>query len=532
MPPPRQLARAAAALAAALLLPLPARGAWSDGDAGIANNGVNASSTPLPSNATADCFAACVASPSCAAWQVTPSTPACTGGAPAVCTLKSTFGARWAGREGALDPVSLNACAISGIPVRNGTPVLQPLAFTPPPLASVTPSGWLRDELALHASGLTGYLNLFWPDVMNSTWVGGDGDGYLHERGPYWLNGAVPLSVLLGEGAPAPPAPYANLTTQLDTYLSYIADHAAPSGWLGPDDTASGDQFWARMPLLTAMTQWVEGHPRDAPKYIPAICRYVVEARRRMLAGPYQLNDWSAARVQDYIITLWGLIDHFAELQAAGLVPPGVTEATLYHAAYVAHAQGIGNGAIWEDYFDGPLFPEGPVLTNFGMLDHGVNVAQAIKSAGVWWRALPNASLTQSSYTRMARLDAFHGSPTGVVQADEHLAGPEPQHGTELCGVVEAMYSYEWLGAIYGDPAFFERAELIAYNALPGTMTKDVWAVRGCGRVRACARARGRVRAWARVGASRVARTPIRIATVSHPKYARVDSSGLRFPSA
>jgi uncharacterized protein len=31
-------------------------------------------------------------------------------------------------------------------------------------------------------------------------------------------------------------------------------------------------------------------------------------------------------------------------------------------------------------------------------------------------------------------------------------------------------------GEIIGDPVLFERAEVIGYNALPATMTKDMWA--------------------------------------------------------
>ena len=48
--------------------------------------------------------------------------------------------------------------------------------------------------------------------------------------------------------------------------------------------------------------------------------------------------------------------------------------------------------------------------------------------------------------------------------------------GTELCTVVEAMYSYEVLFGIHGDPLFAERAEQIGYNALPATFTSDMWA--------------------------------------------------------
>lgn len=94
----------------------------------------------------------------------------------------------------------------------------------------------------------------------------------------------------------------------------------------------------------------------------------------------------------------------------------------------------------------------------------------------MWWRQYPNASLIDSSHLRVALLDAWHGSPAGVVQADEHLAGSMPSHGTELCGIAEALYSHLSLGDILGDASWFDRAELIAYSAYPAALSKDMWA--------------------------------------------------------
>ena len=63
-----------------------------------------------------------------------------------------------------------------------------------------------------------------------------------------------------------------------------------------------------------------------------------------------------------------------------------------------------------------------------------------------------------------------------MFSADEHYAGRDPSQGTELCAVVEAMFSLETDISILGDPALGDRLERIAYNALPGTMTDDAWA--------------------------------------------------------
>ena len=77
------------------------------------------------------------------------------------------------------------------------------------------------------------------------------------------------------------------------------------------------------------------------------------------------------------------------------------------------------------------------------MATHGVNNGQAVKSGPVWslvsgklydWRAVMHM---------IAELDKYHGLPNGMFSCDEHLAGLNPSQGTELCTVVEYMFSLE-----------------------------------------------------------------------------------------
>jgi len=88
---------------------------------------------------------------------------------------------------------------------------LAPRAFEPLPAGSVTPRGWLLKQLQLQASGLSATLDLFWGDVANSIWTGGNMDTGLHERFPYWCRNILsPLLSFLyvhkkgGVGACAP----------------------------------------------------------------------------------------------------------------------------------------------------------------------------------------------------------------------------------------------------------------------------------------------------------------------------------------
>ena len=72
-------------------------------------------------------------------------------------------------------------------------------------------------------------------------------------------------------------------------------------------------------------------------------------------------------------------------------------------------------------------------------------------------------------------LDQYNGTPVGLFTGDECLSGLSPIQGTELCSVAEQMYSYELLYAYTGDPKWAQRLEVLAFNALPASISDDMW---------------------------------------------------------
>ena len=106
---------------------------------------------------------------------------------------------------------------------------------------------------------------------------------------------------------------------------------------------------------------------------------------------------------------------------------------------------------------------------------HVVNTAMATKAAALSWR-LDQRPADRAFATRMLEiLDRHHGQVTGVFSGDECLAGRSPLQGTELCAVVELMYSLEHLFSVFGDASFGDRLERVAFNALPATFAPDMW---------------------------------------------------------
>jgi hypothetical protein len=106
---------------------------------------------------------------------------------------------------------------------------------------------------------------------------------------------------------------------------------------------------------------------------------------------------------------------------------------------------------------------------------HVVNTAMAIKAYGLSWRLTRNEAERVFAATMLDILDRYHGQVTGMFTGDECLAGKNPVQGTELCSVVEAMYSLEHLISLTGDAAFGDRLERVTFNALPATFASDMW---------------------------------------------------------
>jgi uncharacterized protein len=100
----------------------------------------------------------------------------------------------------------------------------------------------------------------------------------------------------------------------------------------------------------------------------------------------------------------------------------------------------------------------------------------ALKMSGLWWLVTGDPDDRRAVDHHLVTMDRHHLMPNGVHSGDEHYAGTNPSQGTELCAVVEGMFSVEHLLAIAGDPSLSDRLEKMTFNALPGTFDGDMWA--------------------------------------------------------
>jgi uncharacterized protein len=330
---------------------------------------------------------------------------------------------------------------------------LAPSAFQLLPLGSIKPTGWLKDQLQIQANGLSGHLDETWADVgPNSGWLGGTGESW--ERGPYYLDGLIPLAWLLDD---------ARLKAKAQKFVDWTLTHQAPSGMIGP---ATNDDWWPRIVMLKALTQYQE--LTGDTRVIPLMDRYFRYQLAELPRRP--LRDWGKFRWQDNLLIVIWLYNRTGS-------------SYLIDLARLLHQQGhdwlaeYANFQYTERVTEAFLkLEKGNGLKDPDLATHGVNNAQAIKTGPVWSLVSGSDADRAAVFQMLSALDRYHGLPNGMFSCDEHFAGRDPSQGSELCSVVEAMFSLEQALAITGEAALGDRLEHLAFNALPGTFTDDMWA--------------------------------------------------------
>ncbi|MFB6097626.1 MAG: beta-L-arabinofuranosidase domain-containing protein [Salinibacter sp.] len=104
---------------------------------------------------------------------------------------------------------------------------------------------------------------------------------------------------------------------------------------------------------------------------------------------------------------------------------------------------------------------------------HGVNTAMGLKQPALQYLLTGEKRYLEAVEAGFQYLRRAHRQPQGMFSGDELLHGTDPVHGTELCSVVELMYSLEALAGITGRVDLADRLERVAYNALPAQHTAD-----------------------------------------------------------
>ena len=301
----------------------------------------------------------------------------------------------------------------------------------------------MKKQLELQVSGLCGNLDKIWPDIRDSAWVGGTCEGW--ERVPYWLDGFIPLAFLLRND---------DMIARAKRFIDRILSFQQEDGWLCPNGNTPREKYdtWAIQLIAKVLTVWYDC---SGDERIPqALYRLLKNYHDLLSTGKIRLFGWGKSRWYETFIAL-----HFLDR----LYPD---TAWIPSLAQILKKQGTDWTAL-TDRWETPL-------NEWTQETHIVNLVMMLKFQAV------SHDLLKEPYTDSAEdlyqiLRKYNGTPVGIFTGDECLSGQSPIQGTELCSVVELMYTMEWLYAETGNAKWAERLETVAFNALPATISEDMW---------------------------------------------------------
>ena len=306
----------------------------------------------------------------------------------------------------------------------------------------IKPKGWLYKQLRIQATGLSGNLYKVWPDVRDSSWIGGTKDGW--ERVPYWLDGFIPLAYFLEDD---------DMIARAKKYINAIISKQNDDGWLCPcsKENRANYDAWAVFLMTKVLTVYYECSKDE--KIPDVIYRTLKNYYELISTEQIKLFGWAEYRWFEFFIAINFTYERCKEDWLKDLAKIIKKQGSDYEACAV--------------HWDTPR-------NEWAFYTHIVNIAMMLKYEAV------SCELLDTEYKDIAEklrgvLQQYNGTVVEIFTGDECLSGISPIQGTELCAVVEQMYAYELLFAYTGDSKWAERLEILAFNALPATISDDMW---------------------------------------------------------
>ena len=309
----------------------------------------------------------------------------------------------------------------------------------------ISPSFWVKHQLQTQLNGLSGHLCDFWPDISDSAWIGGGHDSW--ERTPYWLDGYIPLVYLLDDKK--------GIKT-VEFYISNIIKRQQEDGWIAPNnvDRAKYD-VWGIFIVLKALLEYAK--VKNSKKVYEAIYKGLKALDNHL--DKYPLFDWGKYRWFEALLIIHPIYKRYKEEWLLNLVDK-------------LHEQGFDYYKYYQEDFLKEKGPKG----QWNLYTHGVNNAMAVKCYALYSLFTGKKEDYQKADYMLKMLNKYHGNVMGAFNADECFAGKRPEQGSEVCLIVELMYSLETLSRVSGKNKYFKQLERIAFNALPNGLTRDMWA--------------------------------------------------------
>jgi DUF1680 family protein len=324
-----------------------------------------------------------------------------------------------------------------------------PLAANPLiklPVGSIRPEGWLRHQLTLETKGFSGRLEEIsqFCKFEGNEWTSPAGQGkFGWEEVPYWLRGYTDLGYVLQDPA---------IIRRANQWLDAVLATQRPDGYFGSKSNVESERIngirtrmldlWPNMTMMFPLRTLYEA--TGDKRILPFLTKYF----RWQMTVPLEdflPGSWQKQRAGDNLDSIYWLYNRTGESWLLDL-------ARVNHERTEDWSGGI---ASW----------------------HNVNFAECFREPAQFFQQSKDRRYIQATIRNYDTMKRLYGQVPGGGYASDENSRPGfngPRNGTETCAWAEMMFSDEMLAGITGDPIWADRAEEIAFNSFPASMTPDL----------------------------------------------------------
>jgi DUF1680 family protein len=314
------------------------------------------------------------------------------------------------------------------------------------PLGSVRPEGWLRRQLELEAKGFSGRLEEIsqFCRYDGNEWTSPAGQGkFGWEEVPYWLRGYIDLGYVLQDPA---------IVKRAGDWVNAVIRTQRANGYFGSQSNIESERvngvrsrmldIWPNMVMLFPLRSLHEA-TGDA-RVLPFMTKYF----RWQMGVP----------LEDFLSASWQKQRGGDNLDSILWLYNRTGDPWLLDLARVTHERTndwSGGVASW----------------------HNVNFAECFREPAQFFQLAKDPRYLKATVRNYDDMIRLYGQVPGGGYASDENSRPGfngPRNGTETCAWAEMMYSDQLLLSITGDPVWADRAEEIAFNSFPASMTPDL----------------------------------------------------------
>lgn len=324
--------------------------------------------------------------------------------------------------------------------------------------AQIVPHGHLREFLKRQREGLTGNFREMGYPFDSGLWNGrmaevhftegvhngghtpavAEGVWWPYEQTGYLLDGMLRLSLLCD-------AP--ELQQLYRENLEYLISHPDAKGMLG-HGYSSADTEWPMAVFFKSVMAWVEA--TDDRRAIEAFHRHYAALPLETLAKPgrnatniegvLKLYEWTGDR---------SLLDKAVEAYA-------LNDTLATRADDLYGELNLGKLASGER-----------------LVLHGVTFAEMLKIPAALYCYTGDERYLEAAQKGLDAARRDHLQPSGQLSANEFLSGRDPLQGFETCVCSDLLWSLGYFLRAAGTVRYADMMERLAFNVLPGAVTKD-----------------------------------------------------------